>query len=78
MRNYDTWLQRPYQERAEENDAFVSFCEANDLDPDDPASEQAYEQDRTDRQEERAERLAEERADAELDYEPGYEPNYDY
>lgn len=31
--SYDAWLERPYQERADESDAYVSWCEKQDLDP---------------------------------------------
>lgn len=34
MSGYDAWLERPYQERAAEGDAYVAWCERSDLDPD--------------------------------------------
>lgn len=40
---YDAWLERPYQEMCEAADAFVDWCEANDIDPDDPNAEALFE-----------------------------------
>lgn len=39
---YDDWLVAPYEEAAERADAFTDFCEAHDLDPDDPGAEDAF------------------------------------
>lgn len=30
---YDAWLERPYVEAAKQAEAFESYCEENDLDP---------------------------------------------
>lgn len=32
--SYDSWLEAPYQERADATDAYVEWCEENDHDPD--------------------------------------------
>lgn len=64
--SYDAWLERPYQERAAESDAYVSWCESNDLDPDDDhwdAFRDAMDQAREDFEVERAEARAEARAE---------------
>jgi len=42
FRNYDAWLERPYQQQMEEADRFFDFCEDHDLDPDDPDSMTIY------------------------------------
>lgn len=41
--NYDSWLEAPYQQMMAESDAYYDWCEANDLDPEAPESEQLYE-----------------------------------
>lgn len=40
--NYDSWLERPYQDMVEESDRFMDWCEANDVDPDSPEAEDLY------------------------------------
>lgn len=66
--SYDTWLCAPYEEAAEEAEAFIAFCESRDLDPDDPKSETAYEDAIADAAEARAEALAEARAERYEDF----------
>lgn len=39
---YDQWLERPYQDMIEESDRYFDWCEDNDLDPDDPASQDLF------------------------------------
>lgn len=39
---YDAWLERPYVEAAKQAEAYESYCERNDLDPDDEATEAAF------------------------------------
>lgn len=34
MSNYDAWLEEPYQRHYAEADAFITWCEDNDRDPD--------------------------------------------
>lgn len=41
---YDAWLERPYRKAAEESEAFLWFCEQNELDADDPKSFMAWEE----------------------------------
>jgi hypothetical protein len=41
---YDRWLERPFQRVAEESEAFLTWCETNELDPDDPKSFLAWEE----------------------------------
>lgn len=33
MTNTDAWLEKPYQDRYSREDAYVEWCEENDLDP---------------------------------------------
>lgn len=40
--NYDSWLERPYQDMCDESDRFLDWCGANDVDPDDPEAEDLY------------------------------------
>lgn len=40
--NYDQYLEAPFQRMCEEYDMFVDWCERNDYDPEDPESEDAY------------------------------------
>lgn len=42
-RNYDAWLEEPYQRRAAEGEAFVVWCEANGYQPGDDEAAEAYE-----------------------------------
>lgn len=51
MSNYDSWLEEPYQRHYAEADAYVGWCEENDLDPEDDnydAFQQAMEDTRED------------------------------
>lgn len=47
MTNYDSWLERPYQQMYEETDRFTDWAEEHDYDLNDPVSclraEQDYE-----------------------------------
>lgn len=38
MTNYDSWLERSYQRRCAEDDAFMEFCDEYDIDPNDDDS----------------------------------------
>lgn len=38
---YDAWLEKPYVERAERDEAFLAFCEREGIDPDDDAEMEA-------------------------------------
>lgn len=40
--NYDSWLERPYQDAIEQSEAFVDWCEEHNIDPDDPNAETLY------------------------------------
>lgn len=65
--SYDSWLEAPYQQRATEADAYVAWCEANDLDPDDDLWDDFRDEmdaRREDYEVECAERAAEARAEA--------------
>jgi hypothetical protein len=39
---FDRWLERPYLEAARRVQEYESFCEENDLNFDDPKSEEAF------------------------------------
>lgn len=70
FRNYDAWLERPYQEAAARADAFVDWCEREGVDPDAPDAWDRYEAAIVDAQEAAAEARAEARAEAYDDYDP--------
>lgn len=40
--NYDSWLERPFQDAQEESDRFYDWCETHNIDSDDPNAESAY------------------------------------
>lgn len=40
---HQEWLERPYQDMMDESDRYYDWCEENDLDPDSPEAELAYE-----------------------------------
>lgn len=40
--NYDAWLEAPYQQMMAEADAFYEWCEANDVDSENPEAEDLY------------------------------------
>ena len=69
MRGYDAWLERPYVERAKDDEAFEKFCEEQDIDPDGPHAWSLFEdwrdgcleEDSVDRHEARMEREEAER-----------------
>ena len=42
FRNYDAWLERPYQRAAEAADMFIDWCETHNIEPDDPDAEVLY------------------------------------
>lgn len=44
FRDYDSWLESPYTNRAREEEEFEKFCEANDLDFDDEDSWNKFEE----------------------------------
>ena len=60
--NYDSWLERPYQDACEAADAFIDWCEDHNIDPEHPDAETLY-NDYIDSQYE--------------DYEPDYDGDYD-
>lgn len=43
MRGLDAWLEKPYVDAARRDAAYEAFCERNGYDPDDSASEEAFE-----------------------------------
>lgn len=43
MMNYDAWLEKPYQDKAREDDAFQNFCEHYGYDPDSEEAEYEFE-----------------------------------
>lgn len=71
FRNYDAWLEAPIQRAYAEGDAFVDWCEANDVDPDDDRAERLYQEAIETDQEREAEDRAERRIERELE---GREP----
>lgn len=42
FRNYDAWLEAPYQQMCKEADDYIGFCEEYEIDPDHESSEVAY------------------------------------
>lgn len=72
MSSYDAWLEEPYQRAYAAQDAFIEWCEAEDVDPDD---DDAYEQWEA-AMEAAAEAYAEQKAEqmAEERYYDDYEP----
>ena len=58
MSNYDAWLEKPYQDRYAREDAYVNWCEDNDLDPSDDLWDE-FEQEMLDRAEDAAIEAAE-------------------
>lgn len=66
--SYDAWLERPYQEAAAEGDAYVNWCEENDLDPGDDHWDD-FEQEMADRADDAAiERAEAAREDRDFDW----------
>lgn len=62
--SYDSWLEAPYRQRADEGAAYEAWCEKNDKDPDDDLWDEfvdAMEQAREDYLVEKAEAEREER-----------------
>lgn len=74
--DYDSWLEAPYHEAAERSDAFVSFCEAEGLDPDDAESDDAFIQHLVESSEAAAEAAAEAKAEARADRELDFELDF--
>ena len=68
FRNYDAWLEAPYQAMYADWDRFSEWCEAEGLDPEDRASVDAYEAWCEDGAADAAERRAEARADRDPDW----------
>jgi hypothetical protein len=71
FRNYDAWLEAPIQRTYAEGDAFVDWCETNDVDLDDDRAERLYQEAIETDQEREAEDRAERRIERELE---GREP----
>ena len=68
MMNYDAWLEKPYQDRARKEDAYVEWCEDNGLDPNGDHWDE-WEQEMYDRAEDAAIEAAEAaREDQDWDY----------
>jgi hypothetical protein len=72
MTSYDAWLEKPYQDRAAQEDAYVKWCEENDLDPDDDLYDDFMEA-----MEDMADDLAEQAAEARYEERMDRE-DYDY
>lgn len=64
--SYDSWLEAPYQQAAAESDAYVTWCEANDRDPDEDHYDD-FRADMDDRREDAEIAAAEARAEARAD-----------
>ena len=76
MSNYDAWLERPYMERAAQEDAIIAYAEQFDLDPDEVDIEDVREY-YDDLANDRACDLAEERRMMdEIDYDRDYDGSY--
>mgnify|MGYP003575532347 CR=1 FL=1 len=44
MSGYDRWLEAPFQRREAEHEAFLAWCEENELDSNAPASYDAFQE----------------------------------
>lgn len=42
LSNYDTWLNAPMEHMMDETERYADWCEAHEVDPDDPEAENAY------------------------------------
>lgn len=67
--NYDAWLEKPIQDAYARGDAFIDWCEREDVDPDAPDAYARYEE----WEQEQAEADAESRAESQWDTRREYE-----